>query len=220
MQVFFILTFPAMFVLHSLTLVYCGSLSEFTDLMYVFGIQINELFKMYDLVSNSDRIGGLLAGLHESRMYPRHWQYGDRLRAAQRHVRISSLLLYVSAIASALMVFVSALFKHHTLPFSTWFPMRTDRDLGYWMAYWMELAYVFYLTPINITLDTFLTGLLHFAAVKLDILRTELELLGSGSAAATTCEQRLQRLREVIVFHQEIALYVNVWCGRDGILAR
>lgn len=208
-QLFFVLMYSTMFVLHALTLVHCASLTEFTDLMYVFGIQINELFKMYDIISHDTRIRRLLDGLREARMYPRRWQYGDRLRGAQRHVRLSSLLLYVVVGASAIMVFVSALFKHHTLPFASWFPMRTDTDLGYWLAYAQELGYVFYLTPINITLDTFLTGLMHFVAVKLDILSSEMARLGEADDGrpALTCGQRLRRMREVIVYHQEIVLY-------------
>lgn len=52
-----------MFVCHSLTLYNCRSVQEFTDLMYVFGIQINELFKIADIINHNKRIVAILDGI-------------------------------------------------------------------------------------------------------------------------------------------------------------
>lgn len=48
---------------------------------------------------------------------------------------------------------------------------------SYWLAYIHEMLYVCYLPLINITMDTFLTGMMHFVAVKLKILKIEMKKL-------------------------------------------
>lgn len=211
-----------MFILHALTLIHCSDLVEFTDVMYVFGIQINELVKMHDIITHSLRIRRLLDELHESSMHDsrrqHRWLYGRQLRDAQGHVRRFSLLLYVAASASAVMVFVSALRKKNdtiaaVLPFASWLPMSIDAAGGlyYWLAYGLQAAYVLYLTPINITLDTFLTGLLHFVAVRLRVLRAEMQCLcgGDGATPTKTCTEHRRHLSDVVKYHQEVTSYVD-----------
>lgn len=59
-QVGFVLTYAVMLILHTMTLINCRNVQEFTDLMYVFGIQINEIVKISDIISHDERIRILL----------------------------------------------------------------------------------------------------------------------------------------------------------------
>lgn len=62
-QLSMVLVYAFMFVMHILTLVYCSNVQEFTDLMYVFGIQVNQIVKIYDIYSHDERIRVLLDNL-------------------------------------------------------------------------------------------------------------------------------------------------------------
>lgn len=58
-----VLVYAFMVAMHLLTLVFCRNIQEFTDLMYVFGLQINQIVKIYDMLSHDTRIRDLLDNL-------------------------------------------------------------------------------------------------------------------------------------------------------------
>ncbi|KAJ8918890.1 hypothetical protein NQ315_016792, partial [Exocentrus adspersus] len=202
-----------------------GDIEKMTEASFLTLTNLVEICKVYAVIKHRRRLNNLLESINREQFQPRSLVQVQTLTDYVYWSKLTSKVFLSACVATCTFWAVYPYVDEGDLrlPLAAWFPFATKASPGFEIAYLYQFIGSTVNGLVNVSLDTFMSGLIMVVCAQLNILNDSLrnlrlyakdELKGEGMIVGELMTEQLQakmdeKLVECVVHHRFIIEFAN-----------
>nr|XP_015839882.1 PREDICTED: uncharacterized protein LOC663463 [Tribolium castaneum] len=188
-----------------------GDIEKMTGASFLLLTHLVQISKLYVLIFHKSKVRRLINSINREEFQPKNQEQYNFLINDIRTSKTVTILFLLAGFATcalwAIFPFLDKTEKTVKLPLSGWFPFDTTKSPVFECAFVYQTVGALVNGLGNISIDTFLSGIIMVVSGQLKILNNSLQTMKPNCKANDT--ERRQKLIDIIIHHRSIIQFAQ-----------